>query len=146
MKINWGTGIAIVYTTFAVAMVGMVIYSTTLDHSLVTEQYYEEDLKYQSHLDKVNNSLSLASDLQIVPDKDTRLVRLTFPKQFVKIEGEILFYRPNDKSKDFSVKILPDSNWQVLIPTGNLVPGNWKLKVDWQGDGKAFYKEQTLIL
>jgi hypothetical protein len=146
MKISWGTGIAIFYSFFVIVMVGMVVYSKSFDHSLVVDNYYEEDLKYQSHLDKLNNSKRLATDLQIQVEKEIGAVALHFPKEIQLVEGSVLFYRADDKRKDVSLKIAVDSNGTFLAPIQNLTPGKWTVKVDWQGDGKPFFKEETLVL
>jgi hypothetical protein len=146
MKISWGTGIAIFYSFFVIVMVGMVVYSKSFDHSLVVDNYYEEDLKYQSHLDKLNNSKRLATDLQIQVEKENGAVALHFPKEIQQVEGSVLFYRADDKRMDVSLKIAVDSNGTFLAPIQNLTPGKWTVKVDWQGDGKPFFKEETLVL
>jgi nitrogen fixation protein FixH len=146
MKLNWGTGIAIFYSLFVIVMAGMVVLSKSFDNSLVVDNYYEEDLRYQSHLDKVENSKGLANDLSIVENETEKSLRFQFPREISAVSGEILFYRPNDATKDFSIDIHPDEEGAVLVPTGKLLPGRWKVKVDWQGDGKAFYKEETVIL
>ena len=72
MKINWGTGIAIFYTLFASVLVMVVIKSKQYDHSLVVDNYYEEDLHYQSHFDKLVNSQQAGMAVQISLDKAKR--------------------------------------------------------------------------
>lgn len=144
MKLNWGTSIAIFYITFAAAMVGMVIKSTSFDHSLVVDDYYAQDLNYQQQYNKLANAKALATDLTI--GKVGNSVQLLFPKEIQVPSGEILFYRANDKSKDFKVAIAADSYGLQTIPTAQLTPGRWTVKVDWQGNGKDFYKEQVVIL
>ena len=144
MKLNWGTSIAIFYIAFAVTMVGFVIKSKTYDHSLVTDDYYAQDLAYQHHYDKMVNAKALANDLTI--GKVGEQVQFLFPKEIEQPNGEILFYRASDKSKDFTVKVSTDSNGLQTVPTSQLVPGRWTVKVDWQGGGKEFYKEQVVIL
>ena len=144
MKLNWGTSIAIVYGLFAITMVGFVIKSKSMDHSLVTEDYYAKDLAYQQQYDKLTNSQTLANDLKI--NKLADGLQLLFPTDVQQVSGDILLYRADDKSKDFSVKIAPDAQGQQLVPTDQLTPGRWTVKVDWQAGGKAFYKEQVVIL
>ncbi|MBI5916209.1 MAG: FixH family protein [Bacteroidetes bacterium] len=144
MKLNWGTSIAIIYTVFAATMVGFVIKSRSFDHALVVDDYYAKDLAYQSQYDKLTNSRNLTNDLTI--SKTGENVQLAFPKEFSRLEGEILFYRADDKSKDFTLKIAPDGQGEQLVPSGTLTPGRWTVKVDWQGDGKAFFKEEVIIL
>ncbi len=144
MKLNWGTSIAIFYIAFAATMVGFVIKSKSYDHSLVTEDYYAKDLAYQQQYDKMANAKALATDLSI--GKVGGQVQFLFPKDVAQPSGKILFYRADDKSKDFTVEVSADSNGLQTVPTDKLKPGRWTVKVDWQGAGKEFYKEQIVFL
>lgn len=144
MKLNWGTSIAIFYIAFAATMVGFVIKSKSYDHSLVTDDYYAKDLAYQQQYDKMANAKTLATDLTI--GKVGGQVQFLFPKEVAQPSGEILFYRADDKSKDFTVQVATDSNGIQTVPTNDLKPGRWTVKVDWKGAGKEFYKEQVVIL
>ena len=59
MKLNWGTGIAMVYITFAVSMVGVVFASRKHDPGLVQKDYYELDLNYQDRLERKQHAAAL---------------------------------------------------------------------------------------
>ena len=144
MKFNWGTSIAIIYSLFAATMVGFVIKSKSIDHALVVDDYYAKDLAYQSQYDKLTNSRALANDLKISTLAEG--VQFQFPKELQQVSGEVLFYRTDDKAKDFTLKIAPDTQGQQLVPTDQLTPGRWTVKVDWQASGKPFYKEQDVFL
>lgn len=145
MKLNWGTGIAIFYTTFALFMVGMVIRSTFYDHSLVVDDYYAKDLTYQEQYDKIKNSQDLEEGLIIKSNGSERTVELTFPKGIKDITGKIQFYRPSGAGNDFFVNIDQPENGKMLIPIKeDVVSGYWIVKVDWKGDGKAFYDEKNI--
>ncbi len=146
MKLNWGTGIAIFYTAFVLFMVGMVIHSKSFDHSLVMDNYYEEDLQYQSHIDAVKNAQGLETDLEILKLKEDQVVLFRFPANFEQLEGSLWFYRADDEQKDFRLKIKTDGDGQQLVATSDLTPGLWKVKVNWTGDGKPFYKEEIIVL
>ncbi len=146
MKLNWGTGIAIVYSAFVIIMVSLVVYSKNIDHTLVMDNYYEEDLKYQGHIDKVNNSRTLANDLEISVLEPDRLLRLQFPVAVSAVSGNVLFYRADDKGKDFSVNIAVNEKGEMNVPTDKLLPGKWKVQVDWKGDGTDYFKEKVIVL
>ena len=146
MKFNWGTGIALFYTTFAVVMVSVVIRSTYFDNSLVADNYYQQDLEYQQHIDKVNNASALAKDLVISQNLDEQYLRFQFPNDLAGIKGDIFLFRPSDESKDLHLPISPDSLQQQIISTKDLIPGLWRVKVDWQSDDRSFYKEVNLTL
>lgn len=144
MKLNWGVSIAIFYVAFAATMVGMVIKSKTYDNALVTDDYYAKDLAYQQQYEKLANAKALSTDLTI--GKVGNGVQLLFPKETQQPDGEIQFYRADDKSKDFTVKVSPDANGLQTVPVDQLTTGRWTVKVDWQAGGKPFYKEQVVIL
>ena len=144
MKLNWGTSIAIFYSLFALTMVGFVIKSKSIDHDLVVDDYYAKDLAYQQQYDKLTNSQALANDLKIDASKDG--IQLLFPAEVGQVSGDIQIYRADDKSKDVSLKIAPNEQNQQLVPTDQLTPGRWTVKVDWQAGSKSFYKEQVVLL
>lgn len=145
MKFNWGTGIAIFYTLFVLVLVFAVIKSTTVDHSLVMEDYYQKDLEYQSHIDKEVNAQGLETDLQIGYSDTDRLIRFQFPLELGSASGTILFFRPSDKAFDFEVAIQPNETGEQVVPADKMLPGLWKVKVDWSAGGTAYYKEDTII-
>jgi len=119
----------------------MVVQSTKYDRSLVVDNYYQEDLAYQSHLDKINNANALKTDLKFFQNKDEQYIRIAFPESFESIQGDILFYRASDKEQDVEMRIRLDENNDFIIPIQSFSRGNWKMKIDWEGDATAFYKE-----
>ncbi len=147
MKFNWGTGIAVFYLTFMAVLIVAVIRSTQFDNSLVSDHYYQDDLNYQQHYNKLVNSQSLAQDLIVREDPQKERVELIFPADLrSKATGEIHFFCPSDSDQDFRVPITAESGATMQIPTTDLKPGLWKVKVDWQANGKAFFKEAVVHL
>lgn len=146
MKFNWGTGIAIFYGVFVLALVFQVIKSTQYDHSLVSDHYYADDLAYQSHYDKLLNTQNLKKDLEISEIAEEGLVAIKFPEDLGNIQGEILLFCPSDSKLDLRVPIQTDANFQQVLPVRGLKPGLWKLKVDWQAGGNGYYKEEALTV
>ena len=146
MKFNWGTGIFLFYTLFALSLFYQVYKSTQYDNSLVVENYYEKDLAYQSHYEKAQNSLELKEKLQIVHLEESNSIRFTFPEGMGKIEGSIHFYRPNNKAKDFQLPIRTDKLLSMEIPVQELNSGRWKVAVDWTANNKAYFDEKIFML
>ncbi len=145
MKWNWGYGIALAYTLFVAAMVGMVIKSTRYDHSLVADDYYAKDIAYQAQYDKMANSLALKEDLAIRLDRDG-MIALDFPDEMGKVEGQIHFFCPSDSKRDFRLPVRTNSKFVQRIPATQLKGGLWRIKVDWKANGTAYYTEETLFL
>lgn len=131
MKINWGTGIAAVYIGFLVVVFGTIAFTLTVDVNLVTENYYEEELKHQIQIDKVNRTKALPSQPGIEMRSDSLL--FTFPKMFrsSQILGNINFYRPNKEEMDFNLDIKLDPDNSQYFDLSTIAPGRWNINVDW---------------
>lgn len=143
IKWHWGTGIALTYTVFVGVLVFFVIKSTTFDNSLVVEDYYAKDIAYQEHYDKLANSLSLEKDLKVELKRPN--LQLRFPEDLGAISGEILFFSPSHSHLDFTVPISPDADFVQTIPVGDIRPGLWWVKVEWQAGGVEYYQEKRIF-
>lgn len=144
---NWGLGIALFYSAFALAMIAMVIRSTHYDHSLVRDDYYQGDLEYQAQYDKLVNAQA-AELIRISHRAGTQEVVIIPAEELTgALDGKILFFRPNDQSKDFEVPLVldPDSGVQH-IDLGRALPGRWKLKVDYSVGETPYYQETEIIV
>jgi hypothetical protein len=147
MKFNWGTGIAIFYSVFVLAMVAAVIRSTQFDNSLVSDHYYADDLNYQQHYNKLVNSQSLEQDLEIAKNREKGMVELKFPGNLENISGEIHFFCPSGSRLDFKIPVQTDEKNQQLVPLQKLKKdGLWRVKVDWKADNTAYYKEVVITI
>lgn len=138
---NWGHGIFIFYVLFVGAVVSVLIASFSVDHSLVVDDYYAQDLAYQTQYDKTQNSLA-SENVKINLDETNQ--ELTIDITSAKaIKGTADFYRPSDKSKDFKVEL---NSAETIIPTDKMLTGKWILKLDWKENGKSFYKEEMIYI
>jgi hypothetical protein len=143
-KFNWGWGIAIFYSVFVIFMMGMVWRASHEDTDMVTENYYNKELVFQKLLDKENRANQLPLQLQWkVSDKK---VTLKFPesKSAKNVKAQILFYRPSDSSKDFTVDITPDSTGNSVVESDKFVKGQYRMQVDWSAGGETYFNEGVI--
>lgn len=145
MKINWGTAIVIAFIGFISFIMYFVISMSTdkkFNHDLVTEDYYQQELKYQDDIDKIENSKKLTKNISWIKTDDGIL--LSFPEDLSpeNIKGNVFLYRPSNKQLDFEMPISL-SNHNLLIPDNRLLDGRWNIKVDWSYNTDAFmYKNE----
>ncbi len=145
MKINWGTGIVLAFVAFISFIMYFVVNMNVqdkYDHDLVTDTYYEEELKYQSNIDKERNALKLKENVRVQQTKAG--VEIHFPETIdhKKIKGNVFLYRPSNRQFDFEISISL-SHHTLLIPDNRLLDGRWNIKVDWNdGDTKYLFKEE----
>lgn len=138
-RFHWGWAIGLFYTSFVFAMVYMVFYSKTVDHSLVRENYYDYDIRYEKLIgEKMRNSNSLTTKLKIEYDEAGKSVTVIFPQEMQSASGEIWFYRVNNKKLDLKIPVNPDSQSVQKINVSDFPGGKWKVSVDWQSGGKNY--------
>ena len=146
MKINWGTGIVLAFIGF----IGFIMYfiitmnvNDKYDHDLVTEDYYAEELAYQSDIEKLKNTKDLSENISY--KKTVEGLKIVFPKHldYKKITGKVFLYRPSNKQLDFDSAISL-SNPYLLIPDNRLVDGRWNIKIDWQYNGKSYLFKESI--
>lgn len=143
---SWGTRIVILYAAF-VAMIGTMVFMTMHQKvDLVSEDYYQQELKFQQQIDRQAESNSLSAPPQILAGKEA--VTVTFPKEVSKsaLSGKVNFYRPSDSSKDFQEAIAADSNGVLSIPGSKFVTGLYTVKLNWSAEGKNYYNEVSLYV
>jgi nitrogen fixation protein FixH len=146
MKLNWGFGIATFYASFMVILLYFVFKSTTHDNSLVMDNYYEQDLKYQAHYDKVVNTMQLKEQPSFQQNDSAQTLDIQFPQGMSNPEGAVQFFRPSSKYQDITVPLKVNEDGKMTIPTKLLKAGRWKIKMDWESDQKAYYLEKAIEL
>ena len=144
MKFNWGVGIFSFYGLFVIFMLMMVYKSCNTKVDLVSNDYYEQELKFQEVIDKKYNVTTLEKGLEYKLEGST--VFLTFPKKHQSAEGTVFLFRPSDKNLDKKFIIELDTNSQMSVTADNSPPGLYVLKVDWSNDSIGYYVEEDIYL
>ncbi len=143
-KFNWGWGIGIFYVWFVVAMLSLVYMASQESIEFVTTDYYSKELDYQGHIDRVNRTSALAQPLQW--QVNSKQIKFKFPvgKGNTDIKADILFYRPSDSKKDFSLTVIADSLGEAVIVSDKLQPGVYRMQIDWEAGSESYYNESII--
>ncbi len=142
---NWGTGIVWSFVLFCGYILFLVYQSVQLDFNLVSENYYQEELKYQERIIQKSNLYHSGSRIS-VSQTDSRQVQLVFPKNMRDANGTIYFYSPTEKSFDKKYVILLDEVGAQQINRTELVAGRYTLKIEWNSRDRAYYQEAELFV
>jgi len=144
MKISWGHKILIVYLAFVAGIMFLVYKANQEKFDLVTDNYYDAELKYQD----VINQKQRVAELSALPviSHSTNSVSIQLPQEFLNknVEGQLYLYRPSDASKDIRKNFSTQNN-SVRISLDNNLSGSYEVKLSWQADGKKFYNEQRIF-
>ncbi len=146
MKFNWGTGIVLSFIAFIVFILYFVVLSfrdPASNHDLVTEDYYQKELKYQDDLDAAENLEKAGGGMQVVLVEEG--LQIQFPEYMEpdQIQGTVSLYRPSNKQLDFKTPIQLTAR-QLLIPKSRLLDGRWDIRVEWTYEGKRYLFQQKL--
>ncbi|GAB3519887.1 FixH family protein [Emticicia fontis] len=144
---NFGHKIGIFYMLFVIFMITLVALCVKQkDISLVSNDYYKQEIDYQAEIEKQHNAEELTSPIQIAYTGETQQLTISLPQEQVGATGKVKFYRPSDAKKDFSVDLALKETGMQEIPVNHLAKGLWVVKIEWEKAGKAYLKEQKIVL
>lgn len=147
MKFNWATGLIIFFSLFIGALIFIVYQSTQVHDSLVVQNYYDEDINYQSHYDKKQNTADLAVKVKTEYNTTNKEVIITFPIDSVSVtSGQILLYNPYSEKSDVKYDFNLGKEGNFRLPVDKIKQGRWKLKMDWKQGNKTYYQEEEIII
>jgi hypothetical protein len=146
IKYNWGFGIVVTIVLFGIGTFVMVFISLRTNVDLVTEDYYEKELRYEEHIRLVKSTNAL--ERPVAMDVTKEFVSFTFPKvdSPEKYSGTIFFFRPSNKRGDFLRTVNVDSSYVQQFNVADFTPGLWRAKMSWNVGSQQFYSEMPIII
>jgi hypothetical protein len=145
---RWGAGVILLNAGFVVFILIMVGIASFQDVDLVESDYYEKEMTYQNRIDAINRTNTMDTSLAVSYHPETGQLMLVFPERLAnsEITGTLTLYRPSNSRWDRVFDIDIDSTGQQLITTDKLIPGLWRIKIDWSIDDQYYYTEEKLII
>lgn len=145
MKLNWGIVLAGIYVCFMILMLSLVYQSTKHDVNLVTPDYYQKNLDYQTEIDALTNVKQLKDKIEIKQQGKEIVINLA--NQFdSSVKGEVIMFRPSDHNLDERYTLAVSDDAKMVIPVDKLKSGAWIVKVYWNTDGKDYQFKENVFL
>jgi nitrogen fixation protein FixH len=146
MKLHAGHAIVVAMAAFILIMVQFMVRAYHNQESLVAEDYYAKELRYQEQIDKLRNAAALEQEVRFdaLPG---RLV-ITFPPSVppATIKGELFMMRPNDESADRRVPLRVDPQGRFSVDTSDLPKGAYSVHLEWKAQDVAYLTEDRIHL
>jgi len=138
---NWGWKIALFYGSFVAFMLFMVFMAVRQDFDLVSEDYYDQEIAYQSRIDQMNNAT--ADGQKVTISKSDAGYELAFSGKAENVK--VQFFRPSDDTKDV---VLEEATVEgaLVVPIDRFTMGKYLVKVEWSVNGKTYFQEQNLFV
>jgi len=119
----------------------MVIFFMNQKVDVVTENYYEKELKYQDQIDRIGRTKALKDTLKVENTGKELIIKFPNIPDMVKGKDFIHMYRPSDQSLDVKIPVMTDSSNSQIVSTEKLQKGYWKIQISWTSGGKEYFHE-----
>ena len=141
---NWGKWIVVAFILFAAFIGTLVTVCVREDISLVSKDYYQEELEFEQQMIRMKN-VSLLDSKPTIKVEDGS-IQITFDR-FAEVEkGELKLFRPSDAAMDHKFEITATSTPVQIFSTRTLEPGMYRAKMQWTMNGKEFFLEEVVYL
>ncbi|WP_341659268.1 FixH family protein [Blattabacterium cuenoti] len=141
IKFNWDTGIVLSLVFFIIFITYIAFFFPHVGSQLVSDRYYEEEMKYQEIINEKKNVSKLPIKIKVFILNSG--IKIIFPPINNDIHGFFTLFRSSSKDLDFtkSFNLLKDSKKILLIPKKFLKKGYYKLIIRWKTDKKFFFEK-----
>jgi hypothetical protein len=143
--VNWGKSIIVAFILFGGFIATLVTLCMRQDVSLVTREYYKEELAYQEQIDRVAHTAALAQKPTIqVAEGD--VIRLHYPDLHLVESGELQLFRPSDPALDKEFELRKGSGPVQYFSTEGMTKGMYRARLTWSMNGEDYFLEQVINL
>lgn len=146
----WPYGIILFFVLLFCGLATVVVIAATHRESLVSENYYEQELKFQAQIDGAARAQKCGARLQLETEAGARagklVVRLPAGQMARHCSGVIEFYRPSSPALDREFPLAPGADGSQTVDVSKLAAGLWQVRVRWTAGGEEYFLEQKIKL
>jgi len=144
----WPYGIVAAFVIFIGATVGLIVFTSFHSPELVTADYYEQELRYQQHLDSQERTGALQGRASVSYDPAGDCIEVAIPPEHAapSPEGAVRLYRPAASDEDRSFPLAVDLVGRQRLDARELSPGLWRVRGDWKHEGADFLLGQRPVV
>ena|SRR5688572_25758412 len=142
---NWGKWIIVSFVLFAAFIATLVTVCVRQDVSLVSKDYYKEELAYQDQIGRIQNAALLAKKPTIkIINKNTLQVAFD---QFNKIgKGELQLFRPSNAAMDKKFHVNASNTTTQIFSIKDMDKGMYRARMVWTMGEKEFFVEEVIFI
>jgi len=144
----WPILIIAYFIVFIAFTAFIVVYLSRQKMDLVRGDYYDDEIRYQEQLDRMNRTQEFKAQVAIAYDPARQFINIALPSDHAQARpsGRIRLYRPSDESLDREIKLTVDHNGVQRVDAKSLRSGLWKVRVYWTVDGRDYFFGETVII
>jgi hypothetical protein len=139
---HFGKWIVVAFVVFAIFIATLVTFCVREDISLVSKNYYNEELQYEQQLQRLNNTEALQHKPLI--EFTNQELKITWDKAIQIEKGEVNLFCPSNANLDKQFELQHSS--EQTFTFSSLKKGLYKVKLLWSASGKEYYIEKTIFI
>jgi len=149
MKSNfnpWPYGIVLFFVLLVCCLAGVVTIAATHRESMVSENYYEQELKFQERIDSAARAQKSGARIQLEAGAGKLVVAVPAEQVAQKCAGVIEFYRPSSPALDCTFPLALGADGSQAVDVSKLAAGLWQVRVKWNAGGQGYFLEQKITI
>ena len=100
MKNSWPIALIVFFIVMIAGLVGFAAWTAGQREDLVSANYYEDELRYQTRIDAAARTKAEGADPRVLLGGPAGEVGLQFPPELAAAVGTITMYRPSQANMD----------------------------------------------
>jgi len=142
----WPYGIVAAFVIFIAGMATAVVIACTHGDSLVTRDYYEQELNFQGRIDSAQRARAAGASLALNSASGKLIFQLPAGQLPQLPVGTIEWYRPSASELDHTLELQPDDKGTQTMDVSKLATGAWTVRVKWNAGGQDYFLERKIKL
>lgn len=140
---NWGKWIVVAFLFFAAFIGTLVTVCVRQDISLVSKEYYKEELGFQAQLERQENTVALAVKPELRVENQSLTIR--YDRLAEVSDAKLVMFNPGNSKLDKTFELNTTSDVQT-IDVSDFAGGRYKAKLSWTLEGKEYYLEEIIFI
>lgn len=138
---NWGKGITVALILFIgfIVVLGTILMRQNVD--LVAEDYYQQEIDYETQITAESNAKKLDAKPQISQDETYFMIQIP-EGDFKKIKLQL--NRPNNSDKDLTFDIVGTKSF--LLEKSKLEKGQYQIVLRYEFEGKPCQEKTEIFI
>ena len=143
----WPVAIISYFALGITFLVAFIIWASRQHEDLVSQNYYETEIRYQQQIDRLNHSQQFDMLPVVTYDTARRSIIINLPTgAAADAAGRIHLYRPSDARLDCNLPLAINGQGVQELDAKHLAGGLWKVRVQWTVEGREYFCDRSVIV
>ena len=136
------------FAVFILGTASLIVFSTFHRAELVTADYYEQELRHQEHINRLERTHPLRDQVRVAYSPENRQMLIALPPQHADLHptGSIHLYRPSAAREDRRFDLDLDPLGHQALDTRDLPQGLWRVRVRWTASDRDYAIDERIVV